>query len=95
MPVVQITTTNNPTAIPGNPKRVSLVVYNQDSTNTVYMRPYNYSTKAPTSNDAEYSIGPGGSYEWAEPIEGPSLTQSQFQAIAGGGTPNILYAEGF
>lgn len=93
MPSVSLSTTANPSAIPGNSKRVALTVFNSDNTNIAYLRAVSYSTATVTSANAEYQIGPGGSIAFQIPLHGQKITQSQFQGIAGAGTPTLIWGE--
>lgn len=88
------TTTSAQLAIPGNARRKSLTISNDDSTNVIYIMAAAANPNPITTGTATGRIGPGLTGAFTLNDDGPLVTQSPFWVIATAGTPKGFWIEG-
>lgn len=88
------TTISAQLAIPGNPRRKSLTVTNDDSTNVIYLQPLATMPNPIVATTAPARVGPGLSGAFTINDDGPLVTQSAFWVISKAGSPVGVWTEG-
>ncbi len=79
--------------LPGNTQRISLVILNEDSTDSVFVKRERGESLTVSSTDHDFKIAPGASLALSNLIDGSENIQSRYTAIASANTPRIAYFE--
>lgn len=79
--------------IPANTSRISLVIINEDSTDSVFIKRERSENTTVSSTDHDFKIGPGSSLSLSNLIDGTEAIQARYTAIASANTPRISFFE--
>lgn len=79
--------------IPGNASRKSLVIQNEDSTDTVFIKRERAEATSVSTTDHDIKLGPGASIALNWQLDGSQAIQARYTAIASANTPRVAYFE--
>lgn len=79
--------------LPGNTSRISLVIQNEDSTDSVYVKRERGEALTASSTDHDIKIGPGASLALSNLVDGSEAIQARYTGIASANTPRIAFFE--
>lgn len=79
--------------IPANASRKSLVIQNEDSTDSVFLKRERSETTGVSSTDHDIKLGPGAAITLNWQQDGSSSIQSRYTAIASANTPRVAFFE--
>lgn len=79
--------------IPSNTYRKSLIIQNEDTTDSVYIKREKAETPTVSATDHDYKIGPGGSLALNSSVDGTEAIQARYTVIASANTPRVAYFE--
>lgn len=89
----KVLTTAASEILPRNTYRKSLVIQNEDTTETVYVKREHGEGLTVSSTDHDAKLTPGASVALNSITDGMEAIQSRYTAIAGANTPRIAYFE--
>lgn len=79
--------------LPSNASRKSLVILNEDSTDSVFIKRERAETTSVSSTDHDFKIGPGASLALSNLVDGSQAIQARYTGIASANTPRISFFE--
>lgn len=79
--------------VPRNTYRKSLIILNEDSVDSVYIKRERAETPTVSATDHDWKIGPGGNISLNSITDGMENIQDRYTAIASANTPRIAYFE--
>lgn len=79
--------------MPRNTYRKSLVIQNEDSTDTVFVKREHGEGLTVSSTDHDIKLGPGASIALNSITDGMEAIQSRYTAIASANTPRVAFFE--
>ena len=85
--------TNAVEILPGNTSRISLVILNEDTTDSIFLKRERGEALTVSSTDHDFKIGPGASLGLSNLIDGSESIQARYTGIASANTPRIAFFE--
>jgi hypothetical protein len=79
--------------IPKNTLRKSLLLLNEDGTDSVYIKRERSEATTVSATDHDHRIGPGASFSLNSMLDGKEWIQGRYTAIASANTPTIAIFE--
>lgn len=80
-------------ACPSNVSRKSLVIQNEDQTDSIYLKRERAENTTVSSIDHDIKLGPGSSISLNSLLDGMQAVQGRFTCIASANTPRISVFE--
>lgn len=79
--------------IPRNGYRKSLIIQNQDGTDSVFIKRERAETPTVSATVHDWKIGPGGNISLNSITDGMEAIQDRYTGVASANTPRIAYFE--
>lgn len=79
--------------LPKNTSRISMVILNEDTTDSVFVKREVGEALTVSSTDHDFKIGPGASLGLSNLIDGTEAVQARYTAVASANTPRIGFFE--
>lgn len=79
--------------VPANASRKSLVIQNEDSTDTVYLKRERSEGTTVSATDHDIKLGPGAGVALNSLLDGTQAVQGRYTAIASANTPRMAIFE--
>lgn len=79
--------------LPRNINRKSLIIQNEDTTDSIYLKRERTETPAVSATDHDWKIGPGGSLALNSVTDGTQAIQDRYTVVASANTPRVAFFE--
>lgn len=79
--------------LPSNASRKSLVILNEDSADSVYIKRERSENTSVSATDHDFKIGPGAALALSNLIDGSDAIQARYTGAASANTPRISFFE--
>lgn len=79
--------------LPGNTSRISMVILNEDSTDSVFVKREANESLTVSATDHDFRIAPGAALALSNLIDGSNSIQARYTAVASANTPRISFFE--
>lgn len=92
MPLIVVPNTASE-LVPKNTVRKSLLILNEDATNSVYIKKERAEATTVSATDHDHRIGPGASFSLNSTLDGKEWIISRYSAITSAGNVNVAVFE--
>lgn len=79
--------------LPSNVSRKSLVILNEDTTDSIFIKRERSENTSVSSTDHDFKVGPGASLALSNLIDGSQAIQARYTGVASANTPRIAFFE--
>ena len=88
-----VTSTAAQELFPRSRLRKSFIVFNEDTTDAVFLKRERAATPSVSATDHDIRIGPGGFWGTSWTVDGIEMIQDRFSIIAAANTPRVCWFE--